>query len=120
MFVRETRVTGVVCHVLIGLSILSIDKLKLIPRPVLDGLFLYLAITALHRNQLFERIVLLFTEQAAYPPNHYIRTVPQRKIHLFTASQLVQLAVLCGFGFSPLPYMKMVFPVLLLLLLPIR
>lgn len=61
--VRETRVTGILCHVLIGLSVLSIEKLKLIPRPVLDGLFLYLAITALHRNQLFERIVLLFTEQ---------------------------------------------------------
>lgn len=63
IFVRETRVTGIVCHVLIGLSLLSIDKLKLIPRPVLDGLFLYLAITALHHNQLFERIMLLVTEQ---------------------------------------------------------
>lgn len=31
--------------------------------PVLDGLFLYLAVTALHCNQLFERIMLLVTEQ---------------------------------------------------------
>jgi len=49
--------------VLIGLSVLFIEQLKLIPRPVLDGLFLYLAITALHSNQLFERIMLLVTEQ---------------------------------------------------------
>lgn len=61
--VRETRVTGILSHVLIGLSILFIDQLKLIPRPVLDGLLLYLAITALHSNQLFERIMLLVTEQ---------------------------------------------------------
>lgn len=120
IFVRETRVTGIACHVLIGLSILSIDKLRLIPRPVLDGLFLYLAVTALHHNQLFERITLLVTEQAAYPPNHYIRTVPQRKIHLFTFVQLIQLFFLCGFGFAPIPYLKMVFPIMLLLLLPAR
>jgi hypothetical protein len=56
-------VTGILSHVLIGLSALFIEQLKLIPRPVLDGLFLYLAITALHSNQLFERIMLLVTEQ---------------------------------------------------------
>ena len=50
-------------HVFIGLSLLFIDQLQLIPRPVLDGLFLYLAVTALHCNQLFERIMLLVTEQ---------------------------------------------------------
>jgi len=61
--VRETRVTSIVSHVFIGLSVLFIEQLKLIPRPVLDGLFLYLAITALHTNQLFERIMLLVTEQ---------------------------------------------------------
>jgi len=40
--VRETRVTSIVSHVFIGLSVLFIEQLKLIPRPVLDGLFLYL------------------------------------------------------------------------------
>ena len=52
-------------HVFIGLSLLFIDQLQLIPRPVLDGLFLYLAVTALHCNQLFERIMLLVTEQVS-------------------------------------------------------
>ena len=61
--VRETRLTGIMSHVFIGLSLLFIDQLQLIPRPVLDGLFLYLAVTALHCNQLFERIMLLVTEQ---------------------------------------------------------
>ena len=61
--VRETRITGILSHVFIGLSLLFIDQLQLIPRPVLDGLFLYLAVTALHCNQLFERIMLLVTEQ---------------------------------------------------------
>lgn len=42
MSVRETRLTGIMSHVFIGLSLLFIDQLQLIPRPVLDGLFLYL------------------------------------------------------------------------------
>ena len=60
------------------------------------------------------------TLQAAYPPNHYIRSVPQRKVHMFTAVQLIQLAIMCAVGFSPFPYMKMVFPVFIFLLLPTR
>lgn len=70
--VRETRVTGIVSHIMIGLSLQFIDQLQLIPRPVLDGLFLYLAITALHSNQLFERIMLLLTEQVTtYTSENY-------------------------------------------------
>ncbi|XP_037070908.1 LOW QUALITY PROTEIN: sodium bicarbonate transporter-like protein 11 [Pollicipes pollicipes] len=119
--VRETRVTGILSHLLIGLSVLLLPyPLTYIPPPVLNGLFLYMAITALNGNQMFERITLFFMEQVAYPPNHYIRRVPQRKIHTFTACQILQLGILCVFGFSPWSYMKTTFPVLLLLLLPIR
>ena len=98
MYVRETRITGIFSHILIGLSLLLLPyPLSYIPRAVLNGLFLYLAITALATNQLFERIMLLVTEQVrfkssylcvlsakdflfrpvyvennAYPPNHNI------------------------------------------------
>ncbi|CAG7823468.1 unnamed protein product, partial [Allacma fusca] len=95
--VRETRLTGIFSHILIGLSIFLLPyPLSYIPVAVLDGLFLYMAVTALDGNQLFERIILLFTEQAAYPPNHYIRRVPQRKVHQFTGFQVLQLAVMCA------------------------
>ena len=64
--VRETRVTGVISHVMIGLSMLMLPyPLAYIPRPVLDGLFIYVAITALYGNQLFDRILLFFTEQVS-------------------------------------------------------
>ncbi|CAG7709985.1 unnamed protein product, partial [Allacma fusca] len=119
--VRETRLTGIFSHVLIGLSIFLLPyPLGHIPIAVLDGLFLYMAVTALNGNQMFERITLLFMEQAAYPPNHYIRRVPQRKIHQFTGFQVLQLSVMCFVGFVPWAYVKMVFPVTLLLLLPVR
>ncbi|XP_061163740.1 solute carrier family 4 member 11-like isoform X2 [Saccostrea echinata] len=118
--VRETRLTAIFSHILIGLSLFILNFLAYIPTPVLYGLFLYVGVTALYGNQLFERIMLLITEQSAYPPNHYIRRVPQRKIHLFTVLQLLQLVVLCAFGFTPYPYLKMFFPVLIFTLIPLR
>ncbi|CAF1160827.1 unnamed protein product [Rotaria sordida] len=118
--VRETRLTVLLSHILIGMSLFMRDILKQIPMPVLDGLFLYLALTSLDGNQFFERVTLFFTEQAAYPPNHYIRQVPQRKIHLFTFLQLLQLIILCFLGFSPILYSKLVLPIWLVAMVAFR
>ncbi len=61
--VRETRLTVLLSHIFIGMSLFMRDILKQIPMPVLDGLFLYLALTSLDGNQFFERVTLFFTEQ---------------------------------------------------------
>lgn len=45
------------------MSLLMHQILNKIPMPVLDGLFLYLALTSLDGNQFFERVTLFFTEQ---------------------------------------------------------
>lgn len=58
--------------------------------------------------------------QTSYPPTHYIRRVPQRKIHYFTGLQVLQLLLLCAFGMSTLPYMKMIFPLIMIVMVPIR
>ncbi|PAV87728.1 hypothetical protein WR25_03764 [Diploscapter pachys] len=122
MNVRETRLASLIAHVLILLSTFYLlpYPLQLIPTSVLHGLFLYMALTSLSGNEMFERLLLLITEQSAYPPTHYIRKVPQRKVHLFTGCQLLQLIILCGFGFSPYPFIEMIFPVVCFLFLPIR
>ncbi|KAK8757128.1 hypothetical protein V5799_000170 [Amblyomma americanum] len=45
---RETRLTGIFSHMLIGLSLLMLPyPLSYIPTAVLDGLFLYMAVTSL-------------------------------------------------------------------------
>ncbi|CAG2106713.1 unnamed protein product [Medioppia subpectinata] len=118
---RETRVTGLAIHALIGLSLLLIPHpLDYIPTSVLNGLFLYCAIASLRENSFFDRILLFITEQSSYPPNHYVRRCPQRKIHIFTFVQLIQLAVLCFFGFAPWAYVQMAFPIIIAILIPIR
>nr|XP_020482283.1 sodium bicarbonate transporter-like protein 11 [Labrus bergylta] len=119
--VKEQRLTSLVANILIGLSAFMLPlPLQWIPKPVLYGLFLYIAATSLDGNQMVDRMALLLKEQTSYPPTHYIRRVPQRKVHYFTGLQMIQLIVLCAFGMYPLPYMKMVFPLLMILLVPIR
>ncbi|XP_072524373.1 solute carrier family 4 member 11-like isoform X2 [Salminus brasiliensis] len=119
--VKETRLTSLAANVLIGLSVFLLPvPLQWIPKPVLYGLFLYIALTSIDGNQMCDRIALLLKEQTSYPPTHYIRRVPQRKVHYFTGLQLIQLIILCAFGMYPLPYMKMIFPLLMILLLPVR
>ncbi|XP_035387762.1 sodium bicarbonate transporter-like protein 11 isoform X1 [Electrophorus electricus] len=119
--VKETRVTSLLANILIGVSMLLLPvPLQWIPKPVLYGLFLYIALTSIDGNQMCDRMALLLKEQTSYPPTHYIRKVPQRKIHYFTFLQMVQLLFLCAFGMYPLPYMKMIFPLLMFILIPIR
>uniref|UniRef100_A0A3P8ZAB5 Bicarbonate transporter-like transmembrane domain-containing protein n=1 Tax=Esox lucius TaxID=8010 RepID=A0A3P8ZAB5_ESOLU len=119
--VKETRLTSLAANIFIGVSVFLLPvPLQWIPKPVLYGLFLYIALTSIDGNQMCDRMALLLKEQTSYPPAHYIRKVPQRKIHYFTFLQMMQLLVLCGFGMYPLPYMKMIFPLLMVLLIPIR
>ncbi|XP_077394962.1 solute carrier family 4 member 11 isoform X1 [Festucalex cinctus] len=119
--VKETRVTSLAANVFIGASVFLLPlPLQWIPKPVLYGLFLYIALTSIDGNQMCDRMALLLKEQTSYPPTHYIRKVPQRKIHYFTFLQMMQLLVLCTFGMYPIPYMKMIFPLVMILLIPIR
>ena len=121
VYVRETRLTTFFAHIMIAASIMLIPyPLNMIPIPVLYGLFVFLAITALQDFQLWERLVLIFTEQSLYPPFHYVRKVPQKIIHCFTLIQLLQLGVLCAVSFAGSAYLKMFFPFVIFMLMPIR
>lgn len=117
----ETRIPAILGNLLVGCCLFLMPyPLLYIPAPVLNGLFLYMAFTALECNQLFERLLLFITEQSAYPPNHYLKRVPQIKVHIFTLVQVLQLLALCAFGFAPIYYVKLAFPFMLILQLPFR
>ena len=63
-------------HVLIGLSLFLLPyPMAYIPTAVLDGLFLYMAVTALNGNQMFERITLLVMEQVPHTKHCLVRTL---------------------------------------------
>ena len=87
---------------------------------VLYGLFLYMGVVSLQGNQFFERLGLYFTDGDLYPQTHYVRRVPIGIIHRFTALQLLCLAALAAVSLSPFPALRIVFPVLIAALVPVR
>lgn len=62
--VKETRVTSLLANILIGVSVFLLPvPLQWIPKPVLYGLFLYIALTSIDGNQMCDRMALLLKEQ---------------------------------------------------------
>lgn len=122
---RETRVTGFVTHLLIFLSILIKDALGNIPLSVLYGFFLYMGFATLDGNALWDRILLIFTQPEKLPPNHYVRRVPIRKIHLYTVIQVFLLVVLWFFKSNfylgdTVFNTGLLFPFIIALFIPVR
>ncbi len=118
---RETRLTGLGIHLLIGASVFVLPWLKArgieIPMSVLFGLFLFMGISSLSGNQLWERVKLWAKEPASYPQTHYVRRVPRRYLHSYTAIQMLCLGVL---WLVKLSAYALFFPLVIAVMVPIR
>ncbi|MGB0714400.1 MAG: PTS sugar transporter subunit IIA [Phycisphaerae bacterium] len=117
LHVHETRVTGLVIHLLIAVSLLALPLLKSVPLAVLYGLFLYMGIVSMTGNQFFERLQMWAMESSAYPSTHYVRQVPIWTIHKFTAVQLLCLVILWVVKVSAF---AILFPLFIALTVPVR
>lgn len=115
--VLENRLSGLAIHVLVGLSLLALPLLNAIPLSVLFGLFLFMGVTSMGGNQLFERINLLIADPTRYAPTYYLRVVPLARVHLYTFLQLICLATLWVVKTSVL---GILFPLFIGLLIPVR
>lgn len=114
---RETRLSALMIHVLIGASLLMLPLLRQIPMAVLFGLFLYMGVVSMRGNQFFERLSLWPMDRSLYPATHYIRRAPLKVVHLFTLIQAVCLAILWVVKVSIL---GILFPLFIALLAPLR
>uniref|UniRef100_A0A8C2IY33 Anion exchange protein n=1 Tax=Cyprinus carpio TaxID=7962 RepID=A0A8C2IY33_CYPCA len=115
--VLEQRVSGVVVALLVGLSILMEPILKMIPITALFGIFLYMGITSLSGIQLWDRMLLLLIPKKYHPNEPYATKVSTKRMHVFTAIQMVCLAVLWMVKSSPV---SLALPFILILTIPLR
>ncbi|XP_074836417.1 electroneutral sodium bicarbonate exchanger 1 isoform X1 [Carettochelys insculpta] len=115
--IREQRVTGLMIFVLMGCSVFMTAMLKFIPMPVLYGVFLYMGVSSLRGIQFFDRLKLFGMPAKHQPDFIYLRHVPLRKVHLFTAIQLTCLVLLWAIKVSPA---AIVFPMMVLALVFVR
>ena len=115
--VIENRVSPLMIHVMIAGSILILPVIKLIPMAVLFGLFLFMGFATLGGNQFWDRVMLWVTDTKLYPETHYVKRVPNKEIHKFTAIQAGSLGALWVLKTSAV---GILFPVLIALLVPLR
>ncbi|XP_070963065.1 solute carrier family 4 member 1b (Diego blood group) isoform X1 [Oncorhynchus clarkii lewisi] len=115
--VVEQRVSGILVALLVGLSILMEPILKMIPMTALFGIFLYMGITSLNGIQLWDRILLLLVPKKYHPNEPYATRVSTGRMHLYTAIQVVCLAVLWIVKSSPA---SLALPFVLILTIPLR
>lgn len=115
--VNEQRISGIVVALLVGLSILMEPILKMIPMSALFGIFLYMGVTSLNGIQLWDRMLLLLIPKKYHPDEPYATKVSTGRMHLFTAIQIVCLAVLWIVKSSPA---SLALPFILILTIPLR
>uniref|UniRef100_A0A7N8XZ12 Anion exchange protein n=1 Tax=Mastacembelus armatus TaxID=205130 RepID=A0A7N8XZ12_9TELE len=115
--VLEQRVSGILVALLVGLSILMEPILKMIPMSALFGIFLYMGVTSLNGIQLWDRTLLLFIPKKYHPDEPYATRVSTGRMHLFTAIQMVCLALLWIVKSSPI---SLALPFILILTIPLR
>ncbi|XP_035701691.1 anion exchange protein 2-like [Folsomia candida] len=116
--IRENRLSGLFMSIAMGASVFLAPVLKLIPVPVLFGIFLFMGVTSFKPTQICDRIVLFFTSKDAHPQTVYVRRVPPWKIHMYTAIQIMTLVFL--WVVKSIKEIAIFFPIVLMLLPPIR
>ncbi|XP_060197637.1 probable boron transporter 2 isoform X3 [Lycium barbarum] len=122
--VKEQRLSNLLQSAMVGGCVAAMPLLKMIPTSVLWGYFGFMAIESLPGNQFWERILLLFTA----PSRRYkvieechavfIETVPFKTVAFFTIFQSIYLLI-C-FGITWVPIAGVLFPLMIMLLVPVR
>ncbi|KAH8412160.1 hypothetical protein KR009_000244, partial [Drosophila setifemur] len=116
--VREQRVTHILIFLTIGVSVLLTPLLGNIPMPVLFGVFLYMGVASLKGLQFFDRILIMFMPAKYQPDYMFLRQVPIKRVHLFTAIQLACLIIL--WLIKSFSQTSILFPLMLVVMIGIR
>lgn len=122
--VKEQRLSNLLQALMVAACVAAMPVLKKIPTSVLWGYFAFMAIESLPGNQFWERILLLFTAPSrrykVLEDYHatFVETVPFKTIAMFTLFQTAYL-LLC-FGLTWIPIAGVLFPLLIMLLVPVR
>uniref|UniRef100_A0A0N4ZKH3 Anion exchange protein n=1 Tax=Parastrongyloides trichosuri TaxID=131310 RepID=A0A0N4ZKH3_PARTI len=116
--IKEQRLTAILAHIIIGFSVSLTAIIKLVPLPVLIGVFLYMGIISLSSLQFVQRLRLFFIPIKHQPDLPWLRIMPVYRVNLFTATQIV-----CLTGLFLVKYNKstsMIFPIMIVLIIVIR
>jgi hypothetical protein len=118
LHVQETRLTHFFIHALVGVAILFLGALKVIPVPVLYGVFLFMGLASLPSNQLWNRFTYWFMDSRKYPDTPYSKWMPRDKLHKYTLIQVSLFVLLMVF--RSISVIAIAFPIIVKACIPIR
>ena len=116
--VQETRLTNLGIHLLCFITIFALDVLKLIPVPVLYGVFLFMGLVSLGTNQFWGRMMMFFMQPSKYPVQPYTQYMTRRRMHYFTLIQLFFFALL--YVVKSIKAIAIAFPIIIAACIPVR
>ena len=116
--VQETRLTNLLVHALVLASIFALDVIKLIPVPVLYGVFLFMGLVSLGTNQFWNRITMFFMQPSKYPSQHYTKHVSRGKMHIYTLIQIGLFVLL--YAVKSIKPIAIAFPLIIAICIPVR
>ena len=118
LYVQETRLTMFFSHLLLGLCMLFLGVLKLLPLPVLYGVFLFMGLSSLPGIQFWNRFLLFFQQPSRYPETVFTKYMEKGRIHKYT---LIQMVFFVGvFGVMNVKAISIAFPFMTFLCIPAR
>jgi HCO3- transporter family len=92
--VCENRVTGFSIHALILASVAMLPVLKMIPMPVVSGIFLYLGRKVMSGNEFLSRIKELIADRTMLTPCSAVTRVGYKTAASYTLVQVSLIVVL--------------------------
>jgi hypothetical protein len=116
--VTETRLTGFVIHAMIASSLLLLPLIRLVPIPVVAGVFLFLGRKLMSGNSFLRRTRDMFVETDRLPEDHPVQTIGRKRMALFTVIQMFSLMGL--WAFKQNPSTAIFFPSAIVMLMSIR
>ena len=116
--VQETRLTGLLAHFLVAMSILALDILKMLPLPVLYGVFLFMGLSALPNIQFWNRFLMFFQQPSKYAKTSYNKYMDKGRVHKYTLLQMFFFGLV--FLVQNFKKIAIVFPLMTLLCIPAR
>ncbi|GMI26698.1 hypothetical protein TeGR_g12534 [Tetraparma gracilis] len=114
----ETRVTGLLVHMLLGGSLVLLPLLQRMPTPIVSGVFLFLGKKVLSGNEFVQRIRDAFVESKALDSQHSFKVVGRSRVIKYTAAQAGCLVLLWKIKQSS--RLAIFFPSVIALLMTIR
>jgi hypothetical protein len=86
--VQETRLTMFISHLLLGCTMAALNALKMLPLPVLLGVFLFMGLSSLPGIQFWNRFLLWFQQPSKYPQTVFLKYMEPKRVHMYTIFQI--------------------------------